>query len=245
MKLKEYEKMFQLQHFHWFFVCKRMFIAAFLKKFSLPKNYLILDAGCGCGANHLFLQNYGKVVSLDMSPYALQFCRKKKLNRLIQGDLNCTNFKEATFNMAAAIDVLYHSWIKDDKVVLKKFYRALKPGGWLLITDSAFQFLVSRHDKAVMTRERYTVQDLRIKLENAGFKIKRSSYMFLTTFPILVIIRYIQKFSSGEEAESNVFPLPVWINKLILFIMNLEGILLSRISLPFGSSVIILAEKTK
>ena len=58
MKVKEYTKMFQLEQSHWFFICKRMFIAAFIKKFPLKRGSLIFDAGCGAGANHLFLENY-------------------------------------------------------------------------------------------------------------------------------------------------------------------------------------------
>ena len=115
-----------------------------------------------------------------------------------------------------------------------------------MITDSAFKFLVSRHDKAVMTRERYTIPGLRAKLEEAGFRIRRSSYMFFTTFPVLAIVRLLQKFSFDEEdAKSNVFPLPDQINNLVLAVMKVEAALLSRVSLPFGSSVVILAEKTE
>tara|TARA_Y100001960_G_C13934796_1_gene476240 strand:- start:296 stop:478 length:183 start_codon:yes stop_codon:yes gene_type:complete len=58
------------------------------------------------------------------------------------------------------------------------------------------------------------------------------------------MVRFLQKFSRAEEdAESNLFPLPLWVNKMILGIMKIEALLLSWIPLPFGSSVIILAEK--
>ena len=115
-----------------------------------------------------------------------------------------------------------------------------------MLTDSAFQFLVSRHDKAVMTRERYTIPKLREKLKKAGFNTQKSSYIFFTTFPLLVMVRFLQKFSPVEEnTESNLFPLPWWVNKTILTIMKLETAILSWISIPFGSSVIILAEKPK
>jgi SAM-dependent methyltransferase len=241
----EYEKMFAEEQTHWFFVTKRLFVKNFLKKAALPTNIEILEPGCGTGANRLFLDNYGKVTSLDFSEHALGFCKDRKLSRLIQGDLNQLGFKEGVFDMAILLDVLYHQWIKNDVSTLQDLWKALKPGGKLLITDSAFPFLMSSHDQAVMTRERYTISSLTLKLEEAGFKVLRTSYMFATTFPALTSIRLLQKIFPPKETSSNVFKVPKWINQTILNVMSLEARVLRRSQLPFGSSVIALAEKPR
>ena len=243
MKKEEYAKMFQEEEAHWFFAAKRAFAAAFLETVPTSGDPLIFDAGCGTGANHLFLQRYGRVVSTDMSADALAFCRRRALRRLVRGDLNAMSFQSGAFGIIAALDVLYHAWVIDDQALLGEFYRILKPGGTLLITDSAFPFLTSRHDKAVMTRERYTLPCLCRKLRNAGFTIRRASYMFAATFPLLAAVRLAQKFLPVGDEQSNVFPVPGPVNRLILRVMSWEAAVLRHSRLPFGSSLIILAEK--
>jgi ubiquinone/menaquinone biosynthesis C-methylase UbiE len=239
----EYQKMFIEEQSHWFFKTKRMFIESFLNKVLIPPNIEILEPGCGTGANRIFLEKYGSVTSLDFSQDALDFCQKREIKRLIRGDLNQLGLKSETFDFAFLLDVLYHQWVKDDISALKDILRILKPGGKLLITDSAFPFLLSSHDKAVMTRERYTIPSITKKLEQAGFKVLRTSYMFATTFPLLTLVRLIQKIAPIKENSSNVFKVPQLINQLVLKIMSLEARILSRSRLPFGSSVIVLAEK--
>jgi SAM-dependent methyltransferase len=239
----EYQKMFIEEQSHWFFKTKRMFIENFLTKTDFPSNVQIFEPGCGTGANRIFLEKYGSVTSLDFSEDALEFCQERDINRLIRGDLNQLGIRNETFDFAFLLDVLYHQWIKDDLSALCDIARVLKPGGKLLITDSAFPFLLSSHDKAVMTRERYTLPSLTEKLNQAGFKVLRASYMFATTFPALTLVRLIQKLIPPQEDSSNVFKVPQLINQLILKIMSLEARVLSRSRLPFGSSVIILAEK--
>ncbi len=239
----EYQKMFNEEQSHWFFKTKRMFIESFLNKTDFPSNAQIFEPGCGTGANRIFLEKYGSVTSLDFSEDALEFCQERDLNRLIRGDLNQLGIRNETFDFAFLLDVLYHQWIKDDLSALCDISRILKPGGKLLITDSAFPFLLSSHDKAVMTRERYTIPSLTEKLNKSGFKVLRASYMFATTFPALTFVRLIQKLIPSQENSSNVFKVPHFINQLILKIMSLEARVLSRSQLPFGSSVIILAEK--
>jgi SAM-dependent methyltransferase len=239
----EYQKMFSEEQSHWFFRTKRMFIESFLNKVPLAPNIQILEPGCGTGANRIFLEKYGFVTSLDFSQDALDFCKKRELKRLIRGDLNQLGLKSETFYFAFLLDVLYHQWVKDDIYALSEILRILKPGGKLLITDSAFPFLLSSHDKAVMTRERYTITSITHKLEQAGFKVLRASYMFATTFPLLTLVRLTQKIAPTKENSSNVFKVPNGINQLILKIMSIEARILSRSRLPFGSSVIVLAEK--
>lgn len=242
MLKEEYEKMFALEQEHWFFRAKQNFVKPFLDALPSDQRSTILEAGCGTGFNHLFLQNYGRVTSVDLSLDALDFCRQRSLTRLVRGDLNRMCFKEASFDVVVALDVLYHAWIEDD-AALADFNRVLKPKGKLLITDSAFSFLISRHDKSVMTRERYSVSNLKRKLKKAGFTVQKASYMYTGIFPLLALVRLTQKHLKPDEPKSSVFRIPSVLNDFLIQWMKMESWLMRYIDLPFGSSLIIVAEK--
>jgi ubiquinone/menaquinone biosynthesis C-methylase UbiE len=239
----EYQKMLIEEQSHWFFKTKRMFIESFLNKVPLTPNIKILEPGCGTGANRLFLEKYGSVTSLDFSQVALDFCKKREIKRLIKGDLNQLGLQSENFDFAFLLDVLYHQWVKDNTYTLSDILRILKPDNKLLITDSAFPFLLSSHHKAVITRERYTITSITQKLEQTSFKVLQTSYIFTTTFPFLTLVRLIQKIVPTKENSSNVFKVPKLINQLVLKIMSMKARIFSRSRLPFSSSIIVLAEK--
>lgn len=243
MLKEEYEKLYALEQEHWYFQAKRNFVKPLLDALPSGPRTMILEAGCGTGFNHLFLQNYGCVVSVDLSPDALDFCRRRSISRLVQGDLNRMCFKENSFEMVVALDVLYHSWVRDDLAVLRDFHSVLKSKGKLLITDSAFSFLTSRHDESVMARERYSIPNLKRKVRQAGFTIRKASYMFAGTFPMLALIRLAQKYIKRDPPQSSVFHVPAGINGLLIQWMRMESRLMRHFDLPFGSSLLILAEK--
>lgn len=240
METEEYRQMYEVEEFHWWFASKREFVYTYLDGLDLNSRF-ILDVGCGTGIMSQFLEQFGKTVSIDYSLSALRFCQQRKLKRVCQGNGLQLPFQDNSFDLVTAFDILYHQWIVDDRVALKEFHRILKPQGRLLITDSAFQFLYSSHDRAVLARERYTLPTMAKRLQESGFRICKSSYTFFSTFPIVLVVRLFESLFQAQ-AQSNVTK-PSWlVNTILTQVMKWEASLLNHISFPFGSSILVLAE---
>jgi len=239
MEKIEYQKMYQLEASHWWFVAKREFIKTILKGKKFPK---ILDIGCGTGKNMEMLSAYGEVWGLDNSKIALSFCRQRGLTNLKLGLANKLPFKANSFDLVTIFDVLYHQGIKNDIKALKEIHRVLRSDGQLIIADCAYQWLYGPHDKVMQARQRYSRQELIQKVKKVGFSVQKASYIFMFTFPIFLINRLINKYLHFNN-QSDVKPLYQPINNLLIKLTLAESKLLRYINLPFGSSIIISAIK--
>lgn len=241
MQQVEYDKMYDLEDRHWWFVSKRLFARTFFKTI-IGKKVKILDIGCGTGRNMLMLKKSGRVFGVDVNELALRYCRRRGLTNLKLATAESLPFADRNFDLVTIFDVLYHRGIKSDVKVLKEAFRVLKNQGYLLVTDCAHQWLFGPHDQAMQARQRYAKKELIAKVQTAGFSVTRSSYAFMFTFPLFLINRLIKKYLFLNRA-SDVGRLSDWLNNLLIGINFWENRILKNYNLPFGSSIIILAQK--
>ena len=106
----------------------------------------VLDAGCGPGRVTLPLAKYvgssGKVVALDVQDEMLVKVRKKAVNaglnniRYLQAELGTGNLPQNEFDRAILVSVLGE--IPNQEAALREIYAALKPNGFLSITEVIF-----------------------------------------------------------------------------------------------------------
>ena len=248
MEKEEYKKLFELENSYWWYVGRRFIIKNILKKYATPGQGQVLDVGCGTGMNLGLLSPYGsEVLGIDTSPEALNYCRQRGFSNVkIVGDLNDLKreYGENTFSLITMLDVLEH--IEDDDSAIKNVYHFLDKNGIFILTVPAYQFLWSEHDTALHHKRRYTAKLLAKKLENNGFKIVKSSYIIVFTFPLIVAYRILKGifniFSPSTPKTSHVI-LPNFINNLLILPLKLEGKLIDFLDFPFGTSVIIVAKK--
>ncbi len=243
MEAVEYQKMFAVEDRHWWFRGKREWVAALLKRHVGKRvDGEILDIGCGTGANLVFLSTFGKASGLDINEAALEKCKERGLGDAVhRGSANELPFQDGRFAVVTALDVLYHRQI-DPAKCLSEIHRVLKPGGHLVITDSALPILSGPHDKAVWARERYTKATLRRTLEQAGFQPQRLSYTNFFLFPLVFTVRMLERLRPG--GGSSVDEPPSLANGLLFGLLELEGKLLNKgLDFPVGSSIVCLARK--
>jgi SAM-dependent methyltransferase len=246
MEKEEYRKHFKLEAEHWWFAGRREVILQTLASLNFPPGPIrLLDAGCGTGFNLKILARRGVAFGFDLRREAIAFCRKRGLNTAVLADTQAMPFQSGSFDVVFFLDVLYHLDVSSDLLALKNAHRVLKPGGYLVLTDSAFRFLWSRHDLAVHARERYTRRTLRRRVEESGFQVTASSYFqFFLFFPVL-FLRLLERFRYGKSRipVSDLKSINRTLNRVLFQIFRAEAKLLPHIRFPFGSSLLIVARK--
>ncbi len=201
-----------------------------------------LEIGCGNGymlarLSHIGASLHGADLFLD----ALKFCRSRLPSiPLFMLDINKLPFKEE-FDSIGIFDVLEH--IEDDIGSLSQIHRALKPGGYLLVTVPAYPFLWGPPDTAAFHKRRYTRNQLSSRLRSAGFKVDRLTFFNSFLFPLLVVSRIWQKkniYSSQKSLELQISP---FLNKILGKIMSAEKAILRWANFPVGGSLLAICHR--
>jgi ubiquinone/menaquinone biosynthesis C-methylase UbiE len=246
MNAEEFEKMYAVENTYWWFQGRKYIIIDLLRRHVPGLNHAtrVLDVGCGTGLILEALHSYCRPVGIDFSLKALSYCRDRKLNLLILGDVNNLPIAAKSCDVVLALDLLEH--IERDKQLLHDFYRIVKPGGYALLSVPAHQFLWSDHDAALSHYRRYSYGQLLRMVREAGFSPVKTSYAISFVFVPIVVFRIAQKlFRKSHEPKTHLIPLPTAANKLLIWLLVIEGFLLRFINLPFGVSIICLAKKQK
>ncbi len=246
MEKDEYRKHFELEDSYWWFIGRRLVMAEVLRPLGqIGRRLRILDVGCGTGINLVFLGSYGEPFGCDLFPEALMFSRRRGLRKLVRAGVERLPFPDASFDLVTTLDVISHQSVPSEAAALREIVRVLKPGGRLLILDSAFQCLHGPHDLACHIGRRYVRRTLDRMCRQAGLEPERRGYFNFFLFPAVAAVRLLQKLVSPSPKTyvSNLKPIPAGINSLLEKIMRLEARLTRFLNLPFGSTVFSLARK--
>ena len=243
MKPEAYRETYELEETFWYFVAQKELVFQVLRSEAggKDKNLRILDAGCGTGGLTRGLERFGTTVGVDVSDEAIRYSRSRGLQHLLKGSVTRLPFREFSFDIVTSMDVLYHRKVEDDRESLREFHRILKRGGLLILNLPAFPFLKSSHDEAVETRKRYTRGEVERLLVDTGFHIRKATYRHTLLFPFVTVVRLLKRGFPSEG--SDLRPLPLWANGLLIRILRFETRILKICNLPFGSSVFCIAWK--
>lgn len=241
MKKYLYEDLYVTEDKHWWHVSKRKICLDFIEKYSNAKAPQILDIGCGTGKNIEALSRLGTVWGIDNSKVAVDYCvNKRKLRKIYLADAQITNFHNGKFDIVTMLDVLEHL---DDKITIKEIRRILKPKGLLVLTVPASQRLWSQWDVALHHKRRYSKKSLFDILTLQGFKVIKISYMYSFLIIPVLIIRSIKSIFAQKHYSSD-FQITIWGSNLLMSqISKFERQIIKRFNIPFGTSLICIAQK--
>jgi SAM-dependent methyltransferase len=236
--------MYEIESTHWWFRSLHELVLGHIDK-NHNKTINILDAGCGTGCLLLQMKNLGKITGIDFRDAALSYCRRRGLKNTILVDLNKWNEIENQFDYVISLDVISDQGIDDDKLILEKFYKSLKPGGKLLLHVPAFPILKRRHDETVTIRNRYRRKDIEIISKEVGFTPVQIQYRLFFAFPLFLIWKLFESIiSRRKKTESDLFTLPSFANCLLIQLSRWENTILRYgISLPWGTSIFSILQK--
>ena len=237
--------MYEAEDTYWWFVARRDLVRRLLTRY-LPRaaSRRIADVGCGTGATLTLLQPFGRTVGMDIAPEAVGFCRVRGHQDLVQGAATQLPFADASFDAITALDILEH--LDDDAAAVRELARILRPGGLLVFTAPAYQWLWSEHDEALSHRRRYVAAELRRLLQEQGLEVVKVSYCIALLLGPIYLFRLLHRLLGLErkgEPKTALYQLPGPLNGLLVGILYLENRWIARFNLPFGVSLAGVARK--
>lgn len=236
---------------HWWFASRTRALLTILERHTRRRDLLILDVGSGAGNMYHHLSRYGDVIGVESHPAPVKVGQDRGYDiRLGEGDN--LNFEDATFDLVTALDVVEHN--EHDVAMLQEMHRVLKPGGLVLISVPAFQWLWSFNDDINDHKRRYTVGDLEEKLRRVGFSPLESTYNNFLVFPLAAAAIFANKRKQPPtELKSHYFdedayqvdmqPTHPVVNAVLTGVGMAEQGLLRVTPLPVGTGLISIARK--
>ncbi len=245
MDPSEYELMYQVEQEHWWYQGMAAITRAVFDHWLPARRDLrVLDAGCGTGvALATYLKEYGIASGVDLSPLALGFCQKRDLHRLSRASLLDLPFAPASFDLITSFDVLYERAVSDDLTALRELARVLAPGGFLFLRLPAYDWLRGTHDEIIHTARRYTVRRIADLLRQSGLKPLHLTYANTLLFPLAAAKRLLERLRPAHKAESDLEMRMGRLNGILRGVLAAEAPWVSSRGLPFGLSVLALAQK--
>ena len=242
MEREVYEAMAEHDERHWWYRARRRVVAELIRrKVPLPKDAKLLEIGCGTGHNLPMLGEFGQVDALEVDPIARGMAEKRLGRTVLSSPLPALEgVPDATYDMVAALDVVEH--IPDDKAALEGISRVLKPGGKLLMTVPAHQWMWSAHDVVNHHQRRYSKRDFKRLVNESPLKLESIGYLNSLLFPLAMAQRLASKLTGNEDA--NLAPPAEPINQVLERVFALERRVIGRIPLPPGLSLFAVASAT-
>ncbi|SFM69086.1 Methyltransferase domain-containing protein [Ectothiorhodospira mobilis] len=243
-----YQRMIGHQSSHWWFTARRHLLAKVISteisqsECAAIKPLELLEIGCGPGGNLAMLAEYGQVTATEMDPQALAHARQlmPSLN-LLQGSLpNDHNLQGQQFDLVCLFDVLEH--IQQDAEALEAVFALTKPGGLVMLTVPAYQWLFSEHDRAHHHFRRYTAGALSRLAQRKGFVVDKVGYFNTFLFPVIAARRVLARLTGQSAAQDDRMP-AAWLNRLLHRIFAAEAPIVAKHPFPFGVSVVAILKR--
>ncbi len=238
MEAKAYEDMASVQSRHWWYRARRTILADYIASLGLSPGSALLEVGCGTGGNIGMLEEYGYVTAVERDDFARESAIDLTGIEVVNDQLPELASIGKKFDLLCLFDVLEH--VEQDRESLIKLKSLLKPGGTLLITVPAYQWLYGRHDEVLHHHRRYRRSKLAGMLTEVGYRVSYASYFNSILFPIVAITRTIELISKPEVPLGSKMPgrLP---NALLYHVFKIERLILRLIRIPFGTSILVSA----
>jgi 2-polyprenyl-3-methyl-5-hydroxy-6-metoxy-1,4-benzoquinol methylase len=251
MQAQGYRVTLEHQAVHWWYRSRRELwvrqVDRAARALGYPARALeLLDYGCAAGFDLPSLARFGAAQGADVVDAgeiaALARCAAEPprdaaypIHR-IPADLPALRGR---FHVITCLDVLEH--MDDDVQGLRAIAALLAPGGQVIVTAPAYDWLWSGEDVISAHRRRYTRETLLGAARAAGFDVLFASYFFASVLPgVAAVVWGRRLMSSRWRAQSNLDAHPRWLGGVLSAVTAAEARLVGdeRVSLPAGASIV-------
>ncbi|MDP8999429.1 MAG: class I SAM-dependent methyltransferase [Myxococcota bacterium] len=221
----------ELEDRHWWFLGRRTIVQRLLERVVPPRpDALVIDVGCGTGANIAALSSSYRCLGLDESAQAIDLAK----SRFVGVEYACEAKLSACadrFGAASAVllmDVLEH--VQDEFAMLSQLLSLLRPGTHVLITVPADPSLWTIHDESFGHWRRYDIGRLRETWRGLAVEERLLSPYNARLFPIIKAVRTMSKHRDRPAGKAGTdFSMPPWfVNHWLASLFSGEATLLER-----------------
>ncbi len=227
----------------------RAFVRPALERAAPRANGRILDVGCGTGANLAMLRRFGRAVGVDLTWRGLAYAHARGERAVGQASATALPFADNSFDLVTSFDMLQCLPPDLERTALREMHRVLVAGGHVVLNVAALDLLWGNHSILAREVQRFNRRGFARDLEGAGFRPVRLTYTNATLFPIVAPLRITQrmiglaKSDADAKAEQEIAIPPVPINAVLTALLSAEAAALRVVNMPFGSSLLAIAQK--
>lgn len=226
----------QLYREHWWWrVRERILLRKISQVLAGSRDARILDVGCGAGLWFDTLEAFGRVEGVEFDPIAVEQSGRWR-DRIHLGELD-TFRSDGGYDLILMLDVLEH--MRQPEALLRQSVALLAPGGAMVITVPAFNWLWTAHDDLNHHVTRYTAAEIARLVRTSGLDIRERRYLFQSLILPKLFVR-AKEALSGSPASVPRIPRRL-LNRGLEAWFRCEHAVAGR--LPFGSSVIVIARR--
>jgi trans-aconitate methyltransferase len=235
--------LFELETAHFWYRARNRLITWALDAW-FPDIRSMLEIGCGTG---VVLVGIGsrfpetRIAGSELFATALPLAaRRVPSATLFQMDARNIPFRDE-YDVVGAFDVLEH--IEEDERVLAQMWKAIAPGGGLLVTVPMHRFIWSAHDEFSCHVRRYARREMERKVAAAGFTVLLSTGFVSLLLPVLIARRMMRWRNVAADPLADL-RLPRWVNVVCERTMAIERRLIQAgVRFPMGGSLLVVARK--
>ena len=231
---------------HFWFRGFRKFVSPLIERLTAGRRDLrIVDCGCGTGNNLRLLAPRARVLGLDMTAAGTRLTRTAGFP-VVQADVSRIPLADSSVDIATAFDVL--QCVDADEVAVREMARIVRPGGVVVLTVAALEILRGDHAEAWQEVRRYTPAAARRLVEHAGLRAEQVSFLFASTFPLMLAVRVSQRLLRPfrplrPDTDIAVPSAPV--NAILAAVVSAEASVARFVRMPIGSSILVVGRKPK
>ena len=227
-----------IEHRHWWFVGRRRIASALVQRLTPVPGALVVDVGCGTGANLAAFAGRYRTVGTDTSPegIALARARHPHIRFVVGAAPDAIADDVAAADVVLLMDVIEH--VPDDFLLVSRLLAAMKPGAHLLVTVPAHESLWSEHDVSFGHYRRYEAPRLAMVWEGLPVSTRLLSYFNSRLYPVIRLVRTLSRsrgHAAGAHGTDFSLP-PAPVNRALTAIFAGERARLVRaIDAPLGA----------
>ena len=247
---KDYAEQYDgFEQSHWWFRARREILRQFIARHGgLQSGDPALEVGVGPGLNlYTLYPEKVQLQGLEPDPENARRAAARGSIPVFCGTVESMprELTEQKFQLITMFDVLEH--IQDDRKALRVLRAMLRPGGQLMLSVPAYNWMWGQQDVVNLHFRRYTRGSLVRLLQEEGFAVSHATYFNTFLFPPIALFRLLARIRPKSEPHAQTdfnysagFA-DAWMYRVFLA----EKYLLKILRFPFGVSVLAVASPVR